>query len=128
MRGDLVGAVIEKMRNLGAGAPGVVDGLRRVSGEAADEAAATVGQASSAVQGVLSNQEARDKLLLDAAGVAIAAAVGLAYLRSDGTYQICAAEGVLQAYNSVRSRRRWVDLHAIAAADTRNHSRRAVLI
>jgi hypothetical protein len=79
--GDLVGAVKKKVRNLSAGTPGVVDGLRRASGEAADGAAATVGQASSAVQGVVRDQEARDKLLLGAAGVAIAAAVGLAYQR-----------------------------------------------
>jgi hypothetical protein len=78
---ELAGAVKEKVGNLSAGMPNMVDELREASGEAAQRAAATAGQASSAVQGLVSDQEMRDKLLLGVAGVAIAAAVALAYQR-----------------------------------------------
>ncbi|MES0100690.1 hypothetical protein [Mesorhizobium sp. M0019] len=78
---EAAGAVKEKVRNLGAKTPNLVDELRQAGSEAAEGAAAAAGQASSAVQGALSDQETRDKLLLGAAGLAIAAAVGIAYQR-----------------------------------------------
>lgn len=79
--GELAGAVKEKVRDLGAGMPNMVDELRQASTEAAEEAAAAAAEASSAVQGALSDQQTREKLLLGAAGLAIAAALGIAYQR-----------------------------------------------
>jgi predicted nuclease with TOPRIM domain len=80
---ELGGTVEEKVGNLGGGTSTMVDDMRQTSGEAAQRVAATADRASLAVQGVLSNQEMRDKFLLGAAGVAIAAAMAFAYQRRD---------------------------------------------
>ncbi|TKB77728.1 MAG: hypothetical protein E5W81_14705 [Mesorhizobium sp.] len=80
---ELAGAVKERVRDWSAGTPNMIDDMRQTSGEAAQRVAATAGRASSAVQGVMSDQETRDKLLLGAAGVAIAAAMALAYQRRE---------------------------------------------
>jgi gas vesicle protein len=79
--GELSGAVKEQLGNLSPENPDMLEEVKQRSGEVVERAAAIAGQVSSTVQGVLDDEEVRDKLLLGVAGMAIAAAVGLAYQR-----------------------------------------------
>jgi len=79
--GELAGAVGEQMRNVSAQHPDTLDELKKGGGEVVEKAAALANQASSAFNDAVGDPQIRDNLLLGVAGVAVAAALGLAYRR-----------------------------------------------
>ena len=79
--GELAGAVGEQMRNVSAQHPDTLDELKKGGGEVVERAAALANQASSAVNDAVGDPQIRDNLLLGVAGMAVAAAMGLAYRR-----------------------------------------------
>ena len=79
--GEMAGAVGEQMRNVSAQHPDALDQLKKGGGEVVERAAAVANQASSAFNDAVGDAQVRDNLLLGAAGMAVAAALGLAYRR-----------------------------------------------